>query len=107
MGSSNGQAVYTINAPEGNTNAVAEKINSSTPEADSQILTQKIADAGLSATYPDTSVQTASATPGPTPNPCDTTTLAPNTCDTTVAPGPAPGPAPAPGPGDTTKAPGM
>jgi len=95
-GSSNVQAVYTINAPDGNTNAVAEKINSSTPEADSQILTQKIADAGLSATYPDTSVQTAAATPGPTPNPCDTT-LAPNPCDTTLAPNPC----------DTTQAPGM
>jgi len=51
--------------------------------------------AKLSSAYPDTSVQTADAAPGPTPNPCDTT----------LAPGPAPAPTPAPNPCDTTLAP--
>merc|ERR1712060_583244 len=101
-----GQAVYTIDAPDGNTDAIAEKINNSTPEADSAILSEKIAASGISATYPETKVVTIDATPGPTPNPCDTTlapgpspapTPPPNPCDTTLAPNPC----------DTTQAPGM
>merc|ERR1719401_58364 len=97
-GSGNLQAVYTIDVPDGSANEVAQRLTSSSPDADSQILSDKIAAAGLSATYPETKVVSVSATPGPTtaPNPCDTTTLAPtpapNPCDTTTAAGPTPAP---------------
>merc|ERR1712048_744408 len=92
----NVKVLYTIDAPDGNTDAVAQRINSSTPEADSQILSEQIAAAGLSATYPDTKVNSVNATPGPTPNPCDTTTASGPT------PGPTWRPTPAPNPCDTT-----
>merc|ERR1712224_176605 len=95
----NVKVVYTIDAPDGKTDEVAQRINSSTPEADSQILSEQIAAAGLSATYPDTKVNSANATPGPTPNPCDITTApGPTPCDTTMAPGPTPAPTPGPTP---------
>merc|ERR1719221_800908 len=92
--SGNIQVVYTIDAPDGNANEIAQKINSSDLATDSKILSEQIAAAGISATYPETTVVSIDAKPGPTPaptpapNPCDTTA---NPCGTTMAAGPTPG----------------
>jgi len=102
------QASFTITVPAGQADDVAAQISSSTPESDSAILSEKLDDAGLSATYPNSKVTAAEAapTPGPTPapttDPCVTTTG--NPCVTTSAP--APGPTPV-NPCGTTPAPGM
>merc|ERR550525_1426741 len=106
---SNGQvrADFKIDVPADTTESVAARISSSTPEADSKILSDEIAAAGLSATYPETKVVTATAEV-PTPNPCVTTpgpNPGPNPCITT--PGPVttspPGTTPVPvNPCDTT-----
>jgi len=87
---SNGQvrADFKIDVPADTADSVAAAISSSTPEADSKILSDEIAAAGLSATYPETTVVTATAEV-PTPNPCVTTAgpnPGPNPCVTTPGP---------------------
>merc|ERR1739838_127534 len=79
------KADFTINVPADQADQVADKIKNSTPESDSAILSEKLDDAGISATYPDAKVTNAEAevpTPAPTP-------------------APTPGPAPTPTPGCT------
>jgi len=76
------QADFKIDAPGDTANDVVDQISSSTPEANSQILSAAIAAAGLSAKYPETKVLMISATA----NPCDTTTSPENPCATTLAP---------------------
>jgi len=73
------QANFKIDVPAGQGDQVADQISSSDPNADSAILSQKIADAGLSATYPDAKVTEAEATPVTA-----TTTQAPVTPSTTT-----------------------
>merc|ERR1719240_410687 len=90
------QASFTITVPAGQADDVADTISNSTPESDSAILSEKLDDAGLSATYPDSKVTAAEAapTPGPTPapttDPCVTTPA--NPCVRTSAPAPGPTP---------------
>merc|ERR1740122_432976 len=88
------QADFKIDALGDTANDVVDQISSSTPEANSQILSAAIAAAGLSAEYPETKVLMISATA----NPCDTTTAPVNPCATTLAPE---------NPCGTTQAPGM
>jgi len=79
------KADFTINVPADQADQVADKIKNSTPESDSAILSEKLDDAGISATYPDAKVTNAEAevpTPAPTP-------------------APTPGPTPTPTPGCT------
>jgi len=98
------QADFKIDVPGDNADKVVERISSSTPEANSNILSAEIAAAGLSAKYPETKVVMINATANPcdtTPapqNPCDTTSAPANPCATTLAPQ---------NPCGTTQAPGM
>merc|ERR1740129_2414030 len=87
---------YTIRVPEGEANQVADRISNSTPESDTAILSEKLDDAGISATYPDSKVTGAEAEPAPTPTPAPTPGPTP-----APTPGPTPGPTPAPTPGPT------
>merc|ERR1719174_2223493 len=88
------QADFKIDVPSDNASQVVERISSSTPEADSKILSDEIAAAGLSGKYPETKVVEANATTNPcttpnpstTPNPCATTPAPANPCGTTSAP---------------------
>merc|ERR1719517_245589 len=92
------QADFKIDVSADNADQVVERISSSTPKADSKILAEQIAAAGLSATYPETKVvmisatlnpcDTTSAPASPTPgpeNPCATTSAPENPCATTSA----------------------
>merc|ERR1719499_232272 len=111
---SNGQvrADFKIDVPADTADSVAARISNSTPEADSKILSDEIAAAGLSATYPETKVLTATAD-APTPNPCATTpgpNPGPNPCVTTPGPVTTPPSVTTPmpvNPCDTTQAPGI
>merc|ERR1719401_3413451 len=94
------QASFTITVPAGQADDVAAQISSSTPESDSAILSEKLDDAGLSATYPNSKVTAAEAAPGPGPTPAPTT----DPCVTTPGPKPGPTPAPTNDPCDTTPA---
>jgi len=85
------QANFKITPPAGRTAAeVAAQVSNSSPESDSAILSEKIADAGLSATYPDAKVTAVQAAVEGATTPAPVTTTPVNPCATTPAPTPAP-----------------